>query len=86
MNKLDGRVNRLERTEQSREVQREEMSGQDRSILEALAAVELTACPDLELVTQADTDPQTFREIQRTLAEARGEFEPEPVLEPPTNG
>lgn len=84
MSKLDGRVNKLERTDQTREGHREEMSEQDRSILEQLAAVELSVCPDLELVTEADTDPQTFREIQRTLAEARGEVEPKPPAEHPS--
>jgi hypothetical protein len=85
MSKLDGRVNKLERTDQSREVHREQMSEQDRQILEQLAAVELSVCPDLALVTEADTDPQTFREIQRTMAEARGEFEAEPSAEAPSN-
>ena len=85
MSKLDNRVSKLERIDPSQAPQQQGMSDQDLRILQQIAKVQLHDCPDLAEVTETDTDPQTFKEIQRTLAEARGEFalDPTPQRSPP---
>jgi hypothetical protein len=73
MSHLDKRVNKLERTEKSADDRQEQMSQEDMRIIQQLSRVLIHESPGLKDVTEADTDPRTWKEIQQTLSDAKAE-------------
>lgn len=70
MGRMHGRVSRLER---GRRAAGAAIRGQNRFLMATLGQAMLDAQPGLALVEPGDTDPATYRDIQITLAQARGD-------------
>ncbi|MCC6678144.1 MAG: hypothetical protein IT436_13465 [Phycisphaerales bacterium] len=71
MARLGGRVLKIERERrEARAAARESR----RELLRLIAGCEVRHRPDLALVEPSDTDPATYRDVQATLALARGDF------------
>src|SRR5262249_27385264 len=73
-NQFDRRIRRLEsrgRDPAAEDARRR----QNERLKNMLARAHLSRQPELAQVTEADTDPETWRSIQETIARARGEYE-----------
>jgi hypothetical protein len=82
MGTLDGKLRKLERSNPPIQSGPQELDADTQHILQQLAICQLHHGPDMARVTEADTDPETFEEIRRTLDMARSQFEPMPPPSP----
>lgn len=71
MRSISGRVGKIEAARRDRRAQQEFKSYR---LMQMLCRCQVRESPGIERVRREHTDPETYRDIQETLAWARGDF------------